>query len=195
MATSASTSPSRLRAIMAHPEARRVFFFLLMGGMCALFNLGVVAVFTKPLKWEYLPALLVATESSVVLGFILNDRVTFRMLAAHAGGWGERCLRYHGAAAAGQALVIGLGLILHYIVGLPGLVGQAISLAFVTVLNFLVQRFLTYNARHQHPEADSAATSQLTYTVDQQQPAEQPATIPQPVSMYAWARMRSLPHD
>jgi putative flippase GtrA len=180
---------------MAHPEARRVFFFLLVGGTCALFNLGVVAVFTQPLKWEYLPALLVATESSVVLGFILNDRVTFRALATHAGGWGERCLRYHGAAAAGQALVIGLGLFLHYIVGLPGLVGQAISLAFVTVLNFLVQRFLTYRARHRYPEVASVATSSLAYTADEPQPAEQPSNIPQPVSMYAWARMRSLPQD
>lgn len=202
-------SSSRLRAVVlrvaVHPEARRVFFFLLAGGSAALVNLGILATLTNPAwwGWDYLPAVLVATEVSVMFSFILNDRITFRALAVHAGGWGERCLRFHLAAAAGQVLTILLGLLLIHKLGLKALLAQAISLAVVTVFNFMVQRFLTYAARtHRHPPTTSPdvatafdgrplSEARAPVALD----VEPIPQVAQPVSMYAWARMRPPAED
>ena len=87
-------------------EILRFLAFLLMGSACALFNLLIVGILTVLMHWSYLPAALIATEASVFLGFLLNDRFTFRDLAGYAGGWLSRCLRFHGAAAAGQLLTL-----------------------------------------------------------------------------------------
>src|SRR5215469_1831099 len=100
-------------------EMRRFVSFLLMGGVCALLNLSIVGILTALLRWPYLPSALIATETSVFVGFLLNDRLTFRDLAGRAGGWLSRCLRFHGAAAAGQLLTLslatGLITIFHFI--------------------------------------------------------------------------------
>lgn len=128
-------------------EAGRFITFLFVGGICALVNLGCVTALTLLARWAYLPAALVGTEVSVMLGFVLNDRLTFRSLASGAGGWGERCLRFHGAAAAGQALTIALGAALIHFAGLPAFIAQAIALAAMTLFNFATQRYLTYMTR------------------------------------------------
>lgn len=128
-------------------EASRFAMFLAVGGVCALVNLAIVSVLTLGAKWAYLPAALIATETSIFLGFLLNDRFTFRRLAGQAGGWWARCLRFHGGYAAGQVLTIGMSLALIATLRLLPVVAQAISLIVATLFNFAVQRLLTYAAR------------------------------------------------
>lgn len=190
---------SRLRALAAHPETRRAFLFLLVGGVCAVFNLAIFSALSLLAGWSYLPAVLIATELSVMLGFVLNDRITFRSLAQRAGGWLQRCIRFHLGAAMGQALTILLGLgLIHVLARIPmkdpalkPVLAQAISLAVVTVFNFAVQRFLTYRARtgshqatlpHAEPEGGMTSTA-LPASV------EPVSRVAAPVSMYTWARL------
>jgi putative flippase GtrA len=176
---------SRLWMLAAHPETRRVFSFLLVGGICAVFNLAVLSALTLLTGWTYLYAALVAAETSVLLGFILNDRITFRALALQAGGWPQRCLRFHLAAAMGQALTLLLGFgLLHIFARMPirpisfkAILAQAISLIVVTAFNFISQRFLTYASRIRTSpsRADAAGNA---------------GPVAGPVSMYEWARLR-----
>ncbi|MGO8946419.1 MAG: GtrA family protein [Ktedonobacterales bacterium] len=206
LVTSRSTVASRLRGLTRHPESRRAFFFLLVGGICALFNLAILSALTLLAGWSYLPAVLVATEAGVLLSFILNDRITFRELAEHAGGWPERCLRYHGGAAAGQVLIILMALLLIHVAGLKPILAQAISIAVVTVFNFVVQRFLTYATRTRHHPTSASVAARLS---DQHNlppvpslavsgdsvPANSAPRVAEPVSMLAWARMRPPADD
>lgn len=193
-------SPSRLRSLATHPESRRAFSFLVVGGICALFNLAILSALTILERWDYLPAVLIATEASVLLGFLLNDRITFRALATEAGGWPQRCLRYHGGAAAGQVLTILLGLLLIHALDLMPILAQAISLAVVTVFNFAVQRLFTYAARvHAPPQHEAGAVATVRPLSGQSvpfSPSVDPAPrVAEPVSMYAWARMRPPTDD
>lgn len=193
-------SASRLQAIAAHPESRRVFSFLVVGGTCALFNLAILSALTVLARWQYLPAVLVATEAAVLLSFLLNDRITFRALAYHAGGWPQRCVRYHGGAAAGQVLTILLGLLLIHALDLKPILAQAISLAVVTVFNFAVQRLFTYATRiHAHPPREAGASASARALPDQGMPfspdVDAAPRVAQPVSMYAWARLRPPADD
>lgn len=199
-ATSGLTVASRLRRLTRHPESRRAFFFLLVGGICAIFNLAILSALTLLAGWSYLSAVLVATEAGVLLSFILNDRITFRELAEHAGGWTQRCLRYHGGAAAGQALIILMSLLLIHVAGLKPILAQAISISVVTVFNFGVQRFLTYATRTHHPASATFAARlgdqrnvppvpSLAASGDPV-PTNSPSHAAQPVSMFTWARMR-----
>jgi putative flippase GtrA len=202
-AATPSEATARLRAIATHPEVRRVFYFLLVGGTCAAFNLAIVSTLTLVTRWDYLPAVLVATELSVLLGFILNDSITFRALAAHAGGWLQRCVRFHVGAAAGQVLTIVIGLLLIHLLGLKPVFAQAISLAVVTVFNFIVQRFLTYAQRsHPHLVASEATDKGPVFselaanTVPQSYLGVPPGQrVAKPVSIYIWARMRPPVND
>lgn len=213
-----------MRMLTSHPEARRAFSFLVVGGVCAVFNLAVLSALTLLAGWTYLFAVLVATEASVMLGFILNDRITFRALAEHAGGWLQRCVRFHLAAAAGQALTILLGFaLLHSFASAPihpasmkPILAQALSLVVVTIFNFVAQRFLTYASRASHapraslasrasrsaPVAATTANSQTTpagpslpRTPASSSGADPARPIAGPVSMYDWARRRSLGDD
>jgi putative flippase GtrA len=199
----------RLRMLTSHPEALRAFSFLVVGGICAVFNLAVLSALTLLAGWTYLFAVLVATEASVMLGFVLNDRFTFRALAEHAGEWLQRCVRFHLAAAAGQALTILLGFaLLHTFARAPihptsikPILAQAISLVIVTIFNFVAQRFLTYASRSA-PVAATTAYSQTTpagrslpHTQTSSSGANPARPVAGPVSMYDWARLRSLGDD
>lgn len=181
---------SRLWMLTTHPETHRAFFFLLFGGVCAAFNLAFLSALTVLAGWTYFYAALVATEASVLLGFILNDRITFRALAQQAGGWPQRCVRFHFVAAMGQALTLLLGFgLLHIFARMPlrpltlkPILAQAVSLVVVTAFNFVSQRFLTYASRaHTRPTPAN--------------PAGNGRPVAGPVSMYDWARLRPPPQD
>lgn len=125
-------------------EMRRFVSFLLMGGVCALLNLSIIGILTALLRWPYLPSALIATETSVFVGFLLNDHITFRDLAGRRRSWLRRCLGFHGAAVAGQlltfSLAAGLITILHFI----PFFAQASALGVMAIFNFVAQRYVTY---------------------------------------------------
>src|SRR5260370_37182393 len=78
-------------------ESRRFLAFLVVGGTSALINLATLTILSVIAHWPYLPAALIATEVGIFESFLLNDRLTFRGLAADAGGLVRRCLRFYAA--------------------------------------------------------------------------------------------------
>lgn len=128
-------------------EAGRFMAFLVVGGVCAAINLAIVTALTLLWRWDYLPAALIATEVSVFIGFLLNDRFTFQALAGSAGNWWARCLRYHGGYALSQVLTIGLSLAMISVLGIIAAVAHGISLVIVTLVNYGFQRYFTYSER------------------------------------------------
>lgn len=131
----------------ARVEATRFGSFLVIGGVATALNLAVLGLLTLAVRWAYLPAAVVALEAGVLLSFILNDRLTFSALAVSAGGWIGRCLRFHGAYAVGQTLIIGIGFLLIHLAHLPVLLAQAGATAVVTLFNFGVLRTWAYRRR------------------------------------------------
>lgn len=143
----------RARALDPRAEASRFGSFLLVGGTASLLNLAIVGVLTIKFHWTYLPAVLIATEAGVFLGFLLNDRFTFRRLAGDAGTWLGRCLRFHGTYAVGQALTIAIGAGLVSLLRFQPLLAQAIAIGLVTLFNFVTVRFWAYRSRR-HVQAE-----------------------------------------
>jgi dolichol-phosphate mannosyltransferase len=128
-------------------EAARFSGFLVVGGVCTLLNLAIVYLLTHFDLLPYLAASIIAWEATILLNFALNDRLTFRALAAHAGSWIARLLRFHGAYLAGEALAIALGAALHLGFGVPAVLAQAISVGVATLINFASVRFWAYRTR------------------------------------------------
>ncbi len=138
---------ARARALDPRAEVSRFGVFLLVGGTASLLNLAIVGVLTLRFHWTYLPAVLIATEAGVLLGFVLNDQFTFRRLAGAAGTWGQRCLRFHATYAVGQTLTIAIGAGLVVLVGMTALLAQAIAIGVITCFNFLSLRVWAYQSR------------------------------------------------
>jgi putative flippase GtrA len=128
-------------------EAKRFGSFLLVGGTASALNLAIVGVLTLAAHWSYLPAALIAAEAGVLLSFVLNDRLTFRRLADSAGGWLMRCVRFHGAYAAGQVLTLAIAWSLNHFLAWIPLLSQALAIGIVLFFNFTVVRFWTYRSR------------------------------------------------
>jgi len=151
----------RAAGALARSESRRFGGFLLVGGVSTILNLTIVGVLTIVFKWVYLPAAIIATESGVMLSFILNDRLTFRRLAANAGHWFTRCLRFHGTYAIGQVLTILIASGILHFSKLPPLLAQACAIVVVTLFNFAMLRIWAYRGRSRQqlavPTLESAA--------------------------------------
>jgi putative flippase GtrA len=151
---------SRAAGALVQSESKRLGGFLLVGGVSTVLNLTIVGVLTIVFKWVYLPAAIIATESGVMLSFILNDRLTFRRLAPGAGHWLIRCLRFHGTYAVGQVLTILIASGILHISKLPPLLAQACAIAVVTLFNFTMLRIWAYRGRKRSlpvPTYESAA--------------------------------------
>jgi dolichol-phosphate mannosyltransferase len=163
----------RAAGALVQAESRRFGGFLLVGGISTVLNLTIVGVLTIALRWAYLPAAIIATESGVMLSFILNDRMTFRRLAPGAGSWLGRCLRFHGTYAIGQGLTILLASGIIHVAKLPALLAQACAIAVVTLFNFTMLRIWAYRGRKRQlpvPTYESAAL----WPEDAEAPVETP---------------------
>ena len=127
--------------------------FLVIGGTASVLNLIVIVIlglidhngFNSSVK--YLLYSGIATEISIIFNFSLNDRFTFRSRIAKHSTWLQRCLRFHGPASIGFVLTLALSrtayiLLSHYHYG--AVIAQAISIIFVTSVNFTMHRFWTY---------------------------------------------------
>ncbi len=130
--------------LAANPESRRVVAFLIAGGVSALVTMSITQV---ALRWDggrFLLAALLGTEVGILVSFALNDRFAFSDLDGHARSLLARLLRFHLTCAFGQSLILALSTALFDVVRWPSLLAQAVPIAVVTAVNFLVHRFWTY---------------------------------------------------
>lgn len=154
----------------------RVFSYLCVGGFAGLVNLLLFTFLAGVEHEPFLLAQAVAAEVSLFANFIPNDRITFRHLAGHARSWWARCARFHLTAIGGTLVTIGVSWLMLRL-GLTHLVAQGIAIWVALVFNFTFHHLFTY--RHVAVEhAPSAA------------PVAPAPPVAEPVSMYAWARLR-----
>jgi putative flippase GtrA len=124
--------------------------YLLSGGFAALVNLiGLhllydVLQLAVPDQVHFLIAYTLASEASIVANFIPNDRFTFSRLPGHARSWWVRCLRFHSTCIAGTLLTLVISDTLHFWLGFPALIGQAIAILIALIFNFSMHHLWTY---------------------------------------------------
>lgn len=128
---------------------QRLATYLVFGGTAALVNLGVFALVlgvALPIAdvAHNLIAFVVAAEASTMVNFLLNDYVTFRYLAGHSRRWLARCVRFHVTCIAGTVLAYVVQLALHFLLGLPAFLAEALAIAILTAFNFTVHHMFTY---------------------------------------------------
>jgi putative flippase GtrA len=129
---------------------KRVLSFLFVGGLGAIINiLCFTTTYTLLLSLTlaliaYCAAFVLATELSILVNFVLNDRFTFRHLRAVHSSWLGRCLRFHAMSLGGTALTFGISFSLLHFVHILALMAQAIALIVATAFNFVGHHLFTY---------------------------------------------------
>ena len=102
----------------------------------------VALPFAPNLDW--LIAFLVAAEVSTMSNFVLNDRITFRLLPGHARSWWARCLRFHSTSAAGTIATLVMSFAFKTWLGMSALIAEAVAILLALILNFTMHHVWTY---------------------------------------------------
>jgi putative flippase GtrA len=90
---------------------------------------------------------IVATEISLLYNFFLNDRYTFHSMLDASRTWLQRCIRFHGPASVGFVLTLLIFSFNHYVLEIRPVIAQAIAIAIVTAVNFVMHRFWTFRPK------------------------------------------------
>jgi putative flippase GtrA len=128
---------------------QRLATYLVFGGTAALVNLGVfVLVLRIRLPFSdvvhNLVAFVAAAEASTMVNFVLNDVVTFRHLPGHSRHWVARCARFHATCIVGTILAYLIQLGLHFALGMPAFLAEAVAIVLLTAFNFTSHHLFTY---------------------------------------------------
>lgn len=124
-------------------EVVRSLQFLSVGIVSALSNVLYIAIITRTTTLPFWFVSLSSTEFSMVINFILNDRITFRTLGSDHS-WGMRLARFQLAALGGNLLTAALSTLLHDVATLPPVYAQVCAIMFTFIVNFFVHRFWTF---------------------------------------------------
>lgn len=155
---------------------QRVLLYLLVGGIAAVVNLFIFHLVYAALPFGFSPAdslqqasrfgvaFVCGTEISIIVNFLLNDRLTFSHLAGHQRPWIIRGFRFHLTCFTGTALTFLISGALTLSGAAAALIGmlsqlvagsailsfgsatfaQAIAIAVVTAFNFSAHHLFTY---------------------------------------------------
>jgi putative flippase GtrA len=152
--------PDSVAGVSRHRRAALLLQFIKFGTVGVSNTLLTFAVYTLLLKvvgvW-YIAASAIGFAVGAVNGFLLNRRWTFR---GHVGD-ARTPLRWMVVQSCG----LGLNLALLYLWVVGELVGQAFTIAVVTVTTFLANRAWTFRMHpdrqaHDDPEAPSSASAE-----------------------------------
>lgn len=120
--------------------------FLVVGGMGAVVNLGVLTllVMTRvPVRASVASAIFV----SMCFNFVLNRRFSFS--SARCGPWFKQFVRFIGASSAGALLNYACTMaMLNYVPSLSPQLAAMIGIAAGTGVNFAASRYLVFRAAH-----------------------------------------------
>ncbi|HKV86038.1 MAG TPA: GtrA family protein [Ktedonobacterales bacterium] len=139
-----------LKRLLRQREARRVIAFLIAGGVSAIVTMATTASLTHFAGFSFLLASVVGIELGILVNFSFNDRLAFRDLSGHRRVLPVRLGRFHVTCALGQSLILLSSLLLHDALHWPGTFAQALPIALVTCVNFLMHRFWTYRGARAH---------------------------------------------
>jgi putative flippase GtrA len=144
------TPRSLVTALLQHKESRRLIAFLMAGGVSALVTITLTAVLVDVRHVAFLWSALAGTELGIIVNFSINDAFAFSDLAGHQRPLLVRLARFHVTCATGQALILLLSLVLHDVARWDSKFAQALPIALITGVNFLMHRFWTYRGSRHH---------------------------------------------
>jgi putative flippase GtrA len=128
---------------LIHQLAHSFLRFGLVGACVTAFNYGFFLAILQ-CGYQYMTALLVSWVFSVVLGFVLNRRITFRA----AGRVSPKELSAYLMAVAFQLALALVGFtILVEVCSLSPAIAYPVNVVIVSLSNFLILRFLVYPLR------------------------------------------------
>lgn len=124
-------------------EVVRSLQFLSVSFASAFSNLLYIAVLSHLTTLPFWLISLSSTEFSMVVNFVLNDRITFRDLDSNRA-WYVRLARFQVAALGGNLLTAGISTFMHEVVSLTAIYAQVVAILLTFFFNFLVHRFWTF---------------------------------------------------
>jgi putative flippase GtrA len=133
-----------MRALWAE-HGLRAGAFLAVGATAAGVNLLLFILFDGAGVEPHLASAL-ATELSILWGFLGHSAVTFRRLERRRPGH-HRFLLFHLVALAGLGLTVAAFTLFHDGLGLGPRLSQLLALPVATPANYLGQRYLTWKDR------------------------------------------------
>lgn len=139
-----------LQRLLRQREARRLIAFLIAGGVSAIVTMATTAGLTHFAGFSFFLASVVGIELGILVNFSFNDHIAFRDLSGHRRTLPVRLGRFHVTCALGQSLILLSSLLLHDALHWPGTFAQALPIALVTCVNFLMHRFWTYRGARSH---------------------------------------------
>ncbi len=144
MAASERRCPTSFGEFLARLPVRQFLTFLAVGGVATLWDWVVFYLLAEILGWHYQAAVAVSLISSGVVHFSLNKLLTFRCAS-------RRILRQVAVFALTSAvytlLSMGCMYLLIDVAGAPKMGGKMITTGVMLVINFLLQKFITFNRR------------------------------------------------
>jgi putative flippase GtrA len=121
----------------------KFFFYVAVGGTCALLNLAMLWLLTDVVGLHYLLSTTLAFFALTPVGFVLQKLITFRTPAAHAGlEWP----RYFATMGSSFAASVVLMYALVSLLGIWYLAANVITTVLLLVANFLVNLRWSFRA-------------------------------------------------
>lgn len=148
---------SYLRSRISEDSAvRPLIKFGLVGGSGYVINLSVFAVTNGLFGFHPIPAAILAFSVAVLNNFVWNRVWTFRSTDSEVG---VQALKFLTVSLAGLCLNLAILTALHELTPLAELWAQAIAVALVMPVNFLLNRAWTFSSEDEEPcPVDVAAT-------------------------------------
>ena len=143
-----------LRAFLAD-HGWKTGLFLLVGATAAGVNLLLFLLFEGRLGFEPHLSSALATELSILWGFMGHSLVTFRRLERRRPGH-HRFLLFHAVALVGLGITVLAFSFWHDLLGLSPSLSQLLALPVSTPANYLGQRYLTWKDRSRIQRKPSA---------------------------------------
>jgi serine/threonine-protein kinase len=148
-----TATPHRPKALLSMAAVWHVASYVLVGVASTGVNLicfqalYVIAGLPYPERVRYLIAWIGAAEVATMFNFVLNDRFTFASYDGRNRPLLVRAVRFHTTVINGFILTFVLSAGLHYGLGFPALVSQAVGIFVAFLFNFTVHHLWTYRAR------------------------------------------------
>lgn len=158
VSTSRRTMPawrSRQGAVRRH--SGRLLRFGVVGLLGVGLNTLILTLLVEIARLHYLPAAALATESTIIANFALNDRWTFRASRTTIP-WLHRLKRYNLIALGGLVISLLVLALLSDLLGIYYVLANLVGIAAATLWNYTVNARLTYALPAAKEERRTAAS-------------------------------------
>ena len=130
-------------------EVVRFLVFASIGVVVTLANLLGVWLFSLQHHIPYFAYVTFVTEITLLLSFILNDRLTFQTLITKGRAWYVRCFRFHCASSVAALLTIVISSLVYHTTHCAPVAAQCAAIPAASAANFAMHRLWTYQRLHE----------------------------------------------